>query len=97
MGQLWPFADPPNVAVFTTVDILDRGMPIVYVTHDEDDGAWQFHSANGAPADEDEARIVALEKILALDHGIAELSDLDCGWCAERQGPDAPWRRYEHP
>jgi hypothetical protein len=39
----WPFSDPPNAAVFTSKKILDDNDWIQTVTHDEDDGAWQFH------------------------------------------------------
>jgi hypothetical protein len=36
----WPFADPKNVAVYTVKSIWKLGKPILYVYHDEDDGAW---------------------------------------------------------
>jgi hypothetical protein len=39
----WPFDDPENTAVFTTQHVLEYGQPIVRVTHDVEDGAWQFH------------------------------------------------------
>lgn len=89
----WPFVDPPNLAVFTTADVLERGLPIVRVTHDEDDGCWQFHSENGAPDDLQEARLVALRTIVRLDPTIPALADLPLGWCALRAAPGAPWRR----
>lgn len=89
----WPFEDPRNVAVFTTADVIDRSLPIVHVTHDDDDGAWQFHSANGFPDDIKGYRLVALEEIVTQDPTIAELADLPCGWRATRSGPGAAWRR----
>lgn len=97
MNSPWPFADSRRVAVFTTADVLDRSLPIVHVTHDEDDGAWQFHSANGAPDDVTEARVVALEEIVRMDPTIAELADLPCGWRAFRSAPGAPWERERDP
>jgi len=42
MMKEWPFADPPNVATFTTCKVLNEDHPRLLVTHDEDDGAWQF-------------------------------------------------------
>ena len=39
----WPFLDPPNTAVFTSVRILDDEDWVHYVTHDQEDGARQFH------------------------------------------------------
>jgi len=38
----WPFKDPKNTAVFTTVGVIDRDEPIRRVRDDDDDGAWQF-------------------------------------------------------
>ena len=36
------FVDDLNTAVFTTKFILESQSPIMYVYHDEEDGAWQF-------------------------------------------------------
>jgi hypothetical protein len=79
--------------VITTADILKRGFPIVRVTHDEDDGSWQFHSERGAPEDLAGAHVVALRTIVGMDPAIAELADLPLGWCATRSGPGGVWRR----
>lgn len=38
----FPFYDPPNVATIICRHILENGAPILYISHDEDDGAWQF-------------------------------------------------------
>lgn len=89
----WPFVDPPNVAVLTSADIVDMGLLIEYVSHDAEDGAWQFHSRNGAPVEASQARVVALRTIFELDHTIASLADLPLGWCARRAVRTQPWQR----
>jgi hypothetical protein len=38
----WPFEDPPNVATYTVRQIVEDGHPILQVSHDAEDGAWQF-------------------------------------------------------
>src|SRR6266436_1510850 len=88
----WPFLDPPNTAVFTSVRILDEGDWVHYVTHDEEDGAWQFHPSHG-PSDMKEAAIVSLRSMVDLDPRIEELADLPLGWHAWRDSADAPWAR----
>ncbi len=90
--QSWPFTDPPNVAVFTSTRILDGDDWIHYVTHDEEDGAWQFHPYSG-PTPEVDARVVSLELITQLDERILELADLPLGWHAWRDQRGAPWQR----
>lgn len=88
----WRFSDPPNVAVFTSHAIA-RGVDwIYYVSHDEDDGGWQFHGKSGITSPED-AALVALSTIVVLDRRLEELADLPIGWCAWRDEPSAPWQR----
>lgn len=38
--QTFPFQDAPNTAVIVCSHIIDRLAPILYVSHDEDDGMW---------------------------------------------------------
>ena len=90
----WPFADPKNVAVFTTTQVLRLRHPILHVSHDADDGAWQFHSG-ASQVSADDAMIVALEEIVEHDPSICELADLPCGWFAERDSVGSAWRRAQ--
>lgn len=62
------------------------------MSHDEDDGAWQFHSIDGAPMESD-ARLVLLKNIVERDLTVAELADLPCGWIAWRDTEEAAWQR----
>jgi hypothetical protein len=88
----WPFADPPNTAVFTDKRILDGSSWIYYVGHDADDGAWQFHGPDGF-ADEANAKVIGLKTIFELDASISALVDLPLGWCAWRDSPTSAWQR----
>ncbi len=86
----WPFIDPKNVAVFTVADIMNRVKPILYVSHDADDGAWQFMP--GGRISIHEAKTLALHRIVEGDPTIKQLADLPEGWVAQRSSPKAPWR-----
>jgi len=63
----------------------------LFVTHDQDDGAWQFHTRKTVPVSE--AKIVALDEIIFRDLSIVELSDLPLGWSAIRDSIISPWKR----
>jgi len=52
----WPFEDMPNTAALTTSDVLEANAPILHVTHDADDGSWQF--LPGRAVSTSEARVV---------------------------------------
>ena len=87
----WPFSDPKNLAVITIDRIVDGRKPILYVSHDADDGGWQL--LDGGSVSETDARIVSLLSMVERDPTLLELADLPHGWAAERDGVDKPWRR----
>lgn len=70
-------------------------MPILEVSHEEEDGAWQFHS--GQTVTTKDLMIVGLDEIVRLDPSIAELADLPLGWQAQRQSIKEPWVREPQP
>lgn len=86
----WPFADPENVAVFTVADIAFGRAPILRVTHDEEDGGWQFHTGGPLPA-ASEWKLVLLKNVATLDPTIKELADLPLGWEATRSAAGEKW------
>jgi hypothetical protein len=90
-NEQWPFADPKNVAVITLKSIAMGGSPILHVTHDAEDGIWQF--LDGTTVSEEDASIVSLEEITQIDSSVMELADLPLGWYAYRLAANKPWRR----
>ena len=88
----WPFEDPLNVITVTTRHVVDGSHPIDYVSRDEEDGGWQFHT-NAVAFSMADALLVRLDNMVARDASLLELADLPLGWCAVRSGPSAPWVR----
>lgn len=86
----FPFYDAPNTATIVCCHVINKEAPILYVSHDEDDGMWQFLC--GKPHGEDEARIVSLKYAYETDTSVGELKDMPCGCCAERERKEAPWK-----
>ena len=91
MPRPWRFHDPPNTASITTVNVLERRLPIMLVTHDAADGMWQFLC--GTTNDDADGRVVGLATVLDLDPSVGELSDLPLGWRAWRTDPTGHWQR----
>lgn len=89
----WPFREAENTAVLTTRHVVDDGAPILRVSHDADDGSWQFHT--GVVPSTKDARILALREVVELDSSIAGLADLPLGWVAVRSDVGEPWERHE--
>jgi len=85
------FQEPPELGVTTTAQIL-AGSPILVVTHDAEEGGWQF--LGGKATDPSDRRTVPLQEIEKMDPGIIELSDLPLGWMAIRTTVGANWVRW---
>jgi hypothetical protein len=94
MSALWPFAEPRNVAVVTVRQVFS-GAPILLVTHDTEDGIWQF--LPGVTFSVSDAMVVALEEVVEQDPSLLSLADLPGGWRAERISPAEHWVRRESP
>ena len=90
MGE-WPFEEPENVATMTVRQVTHEGLPILLVSHDADDGMWQFLS--GGSVEMADAMIVSLRVVYSLDPTVGELADLPLGWTATRTAVGQPWQR----
>jgi hypothetical protein len=90
----WKFPDSPHTRVFLSEAVNSESEPVTYVSHDLDDGAWQFlgdsMSGDGEPV------ISCLHHPIDRDPSLKELADLPVGWWAERAKPGDPWFRYQH-
>jgi len=87
----WKFADPPHARVFLSETVHKATERVTFVSHDAEDGAWQFlgdsMSDGGGPV------ISCLHHPIDRDPSLAELADLPLGWYAERGKVGEPWIR----
>lgn len=90
----WKFSDPPQTRVFLSETVHKGAEPVTYVSHDAEDGAWQFLGVSmcegGGPV------ISCFHHPIDRDPSLAELSDLPPGWYAERANVGEPWVRKKH-
>jgi hypothetical protein len=89
----WRFPDSPHSRVFLSKAVQEKKEPITYVSHDAEDGAWQFlgpkMSDGGKPV------ISCFHHPVDDDRSLEELTDLPLGWYATRDKPGDPWQRFE--
>ena len=85
------FDAPLDTAVFTTKFVLDDNKTITYVTHELEDGAWQFFSDDSFENFEEVAKIVGLQEIFDMDNSLLEIADLPLGYCATRKDKFDNW------
>lgn len=87
----WKFRDVKNTVVFSTRQVVNEGVPILYVSHDEEDGAWQF--TQGDYVSMEDAIIVSLAEIVSFDNTLNQLFDLPLGWIAFRKSINDYWEK----
>ena len=85
----FPFDENPKVAVITCKHVMNENKPILYVSHDSDDGMWQFLC--GGTHQEEDAMIVGLCEIYEHDNSLAALVELPLGCSAERKYVGDNW------
>jgi Domain of unknown function (DUF4262) len=87
----WKFPDPPHTTVFLSETVHNGTEPVTYVSHDAEDGAWQFLGDSmcdgGGPV------ISCFHHPIDRDPSLVELADLSLGWYAEREKVGKPWIR----
>jgi hypothetical protein len=80
-----------DTAVFTTKFVLEDNKAITYVTHDLEDGAWQFFSDDEFEDFQGVAKIVGLNEIMDIDPTLKELADMKPGHVATRKNKEDKW------
>lgn len=85
------FKESDNTAVFTTSFVMNDNKEITMVTHDSEDGAWQFFSNDEFDNYEEVAKIVGLGEIVKIDNTLLEIADLPEGFSAHRKFKGDEW------
>ena len=87
----YKFLDDKNTIAITKKKIVSRQSEILLVSHDEDDGMWEF--LDGEDVCEENAVVVSMFEMSQIDESINELYDLPLGWIAYRENKTTEWIR----
>ena len=90
------FNEPLDTAVFTTKFVLDENRDITYVTHEEEDGVWQFFSDDKFEDFEEVAKVIGLGEIIEIDNSILALAEMPEGYYAFRRSIKDKWEIKKH-
>ena len=85
----YPFAETADTACIICKHIINGEQPILFVSHDEDDGMWQFLC--GGSHETEDAKVAALGEVFEFDSSIGELAEMPCGYYATRDKADCDW------
>jgi len=87
----YKFLDDKNTMAITTKKIVSGQSDILLVSHDEDDGMWEF--LDGEDVCEENALVVSMYEMVQIDESINKLYDLPLGWIAYRESKTTEWIR----
>jgi hypothetical protein len=87
----WPFDQAENVAAITTVHVLEGRLPILLVTHYDDDDSWAF--VCGTTNEVKDCRVIGMGCALELDPTLRTIAELPPGWIAWRESVGSDWHR----
>lgn len=88
--NVYKFTEPEKTACITCCHILSESRPVLYVTHDADDGTWQF-LCGAEHHDESEARVAGLGQVIACDDSLNDLYEMPRGMGAQRSSQVDQW------
>jgi hypothetical protein len=91
----WKFPDPPHTGVYLSEAVHTGAEAVTYVSHDAEDGAWQFLGDSMA-GDPKTGVLSCFHHPIDNDPSLKELGDLPLGWWAERAKVGEPWLRHQH-
>ena len=89
VDQKFPFYDEPNTAAIVCSHVINREELILFVSHDEDDGMWQFLC--GKTHEAEDAKLVSLQFVFELYNSIGTLAEMPCGYWATRKNQEDEW------
>jgi len=69
----YQFEQPRDTACITCSHVISDGAPVLFVTHDADDGGWQFLS--GAEHDIEDATVIGMGSVVDMDPTLNGLRD----------------------
>jgi hypothetical protein len=84
------FTEPENTACIVCDHVLNRHRPILYASHDSDDGSWQFLCGQDDHTPSN-AKVISLKNATMIDPSINDLYEMPLGVGAERENIHAQW------
>lgn len=90
----YKFDAPENTACFVCDHVMHRQRPILFVTHEKEDGYWQFLCGQMDHTDAN-IKIISLRQATDIDQSINDLYEMPLGIGAERKSVQDKWEPFK--
>jgi hypothetical protein len=84
------FSEKESTACFSCDHVVNKERPILYVSHDAEDGSWQFLCGQDDYT-EANGKIISLKNATEIDETINDLYEMPLGVSAKRESVNAKW------
>lgn len=92
--MIYKFNYPKNTACFVCKHVLNKQRPILYITHEAEDGFWQFLCGHDDHPNDDDYQVISLEQVTAIDESINDLYEMPVGIGATRESQSCKWEPF---
>ena len=89
----YAFKEPENTACFVCDHVLNKQRPILYASHDDEDGTWQFLCGQNDHT-EANAKLISLKQVTEIDETLNDLYEMPLGVGAERETITSKWQPF---
>ena len=86
------FKDAPETACIVCQHVLDGKNPITFISHDKEDGMWQFLCSEDHILED--VRLISQAEAFQIDESIGQAADLPRGFVIERTEAKGRWKVY---
>lgn len=93
--MIYKFPYPKDTACFVCNHVINKERPILYVTHEAEDGFWQFLCGHNDHDGDNDYSVISLEQASALDESINELYEMPLGVGADRESKSSNWEPFK--
>ena len=91
---MYKFSEPENTACMVCSHVLENNAPILYVSHDQEDGMWQF-LCGAINHETQHVKIIGLIEAANIDPTISELHERPLGVGATRETINDSWQPFK--
>ncbi|WP_295800744.1 DUF2185 domain-containing protein [Mucilaginibacter sp.] len=87
------FTESENTACFVCDHVMTKTRPILFATHEAEDGYWQFLCGQ-ADHDDSNLKIISLKQATEIDASINDLYEMPLGIGADRKSTNDKWEPF---
>lgn len=93
-GSDFKFREPESSSCIACKHVVSKKKPVLYVTHDKENGVWQFLCGDTEHAN-DTLHIISLKQVCKVDPTVNELYEVPIGFGAERKTVKDEWVTFQ--